>query len=55
MYQGKLQGVQEPDTPNHSPQKTRRKAPVQPIREECDRKFASPQRHAQEPRINNDF
>ena len=40
---------------NHSPQKTRIKAPVQLIRVECDRKIASPQKHTQEPRINNDI
>ena len=41
--------------PKHSPQKTWRKAPVLPTREECDRKFASPERHTPEPRINNDI
>ena len=54
---GKPQVVQEPDRskPQSSPQKTGKKAPVKPIREECVRKIASPQRHTQEPRINNDI
>ena len=29
--------------------------PVWPIREECDRKIASPQRRTQEPSISNDI
>ena len=56
MCWGKLQGVQEPGRSKTTVLKNaRRKAPVQPIGEECDRKFASPQRHTPGPRINNDF
>ena len=55
MYWGKLQGVQEPDRSKPQSLKSLKKAPVLPIREECDRKFASPQRHTPEPHINNDI
>ena len=55
MYWGKVQGVREPARSEPQSSKNEKKAPVQPIREESDRKFASPQRHTPEPRINNEI
>ena len=55
MQWGKLQVVQEPDRSKPQSSKKREKTPVWSIREEFDRKIASPQRLKQEPHIHNDI